>query len=220
MIHHLAIIADGNGRYGESLGLTRNDGYEYGAKAVFQAVCDLTKLPIDVETFYVFSTDNNKRNHEEVSNIFHVIAYFLKNKIYPFARENGITVRLIGDVGRLPEDMQKELADAPNYETGKTVVFAINYGGDDEIVRACRKTVEQGEMITVGSIKNNLDTAGLPDPDAIVRYGGYKRLSNFLPLQSAYAELFFTDKLWPQYDISDITDVMERFQTIKRKFGK
>lgn len=218
-MHHLAVIADGNGRYGEKNGLSRSDGYRFGAKAIVRAINDFIQLPFDVLTFYTFSTENFKRKEEEVSNIFHVIAYFLRREIYPFSIQNGITIRFIGNFSVLPEELRKIIKEAPSFPDGKTVVFAINYGGDDEIVRACKKILLAEKEITVEELKNNLDTAGLPPVDAVIRFGGYQRLSNFLPIQTAYSELFFIDKLWPEYDVHDFRNVMDRFEKIKRNFG-
>ena len=218
-MQHLAIIADGNGRYGEKIGTKRTDGYAHGAQAIVRAITDFMTMPVDVLTFYAFSTENYKRNANEVSNIFQVIAYFLQNEIFPLAMENGVTVRFIGNYALLPQEIKEAIDVAPRFENGKTVVFAIGYGGDDEIVRACEKILQKNEKITTENLKNNLDTAGLPDVDAVLRYGGHKRLSNFMPLQTAYAELFFIDKLWPEYEGKDLTEVLAQFEKIKRNFG-
>lgn len=219
MLRHLAVIMDGNGRYGQKIGLSRNDGYKFGAEALCKALVDFIGLPIEVLSVYAFSTENFKRNNEEVSNILNVIAYFLKNKIYPIAVGNHITVRFIGDLDALPFFLKEVISIFPDFQTEKTLVIAINYGGDDEIVRTVKRIFDKNEQVTVQSLKENSDTAFLPDPDAVLRYGGYKRLSNFLPLQTTYSELFFIDKLWPEYEQQDFNDVLSEFKQIKRNFG-
>lgn len=216
---HLAVIMDGNGRYAESKGWERSKGHEYGALAFENACRDFVNLPLEVLTVYAFSTENNSRPKKEVSNILGVIAYFLEKRIYPFAREKGVSVRFIGRTDGLTQELKSVIAFAPRFETGKTIVIAINYGGIDEICRAFKKMSNDGKPFTEDILTNYLDTAGLPFPEAVLRYGGYNRLSNFMPVQTAYSELFFTDKFWPDYDKQDFCDVINAFEKIKRNFG-
>lgn len=216
---HLAVIMDGNGRYAELKGVERSKGHEAGAIAFEKACRDFATLPLDVLTVYAFSTENNSRPKEEVSNILSVIAYFLEKRIHPFAAENGITVRFIGKIDELPQNLKKTISVAPVFEKGKTIVIAINYGGTDEICRAFKKMSENKSDFTPENLINSLDTAGLPLPEAVLRYGGYKRLSNFMPVQTVYSELFFTDKYWPEYEREDFCKVINDFEKIKRNFG-
>lgn len=217
---HLAVIMDGNGRYAVARGEERAEGHKAGAEAFARAVGDLSDLPIDVLTVYAFSTENGGRPQSEVSNILDVIAYFLQNRIYVIAEEKRINVRFIGNIAALPERVGKIVTNAPVFaDAEKTVVIALNYGGWDEVCRAAEKITQSGKKIDEEELKRNLDAPDLPFPDAVLRYGGYKRLSNFMPLQTAYSELFFTDKYWPEYDKNDFLSVIEKFGKIKRNFG-
>lgn len=219
-MQHLAVIMDGNGRWAENRGQERSYGYRFGAEALMRLLADFLTLPISVMTVYVFSTENNTRDNKEVSNIFSVIASFLLSGVFPFCEKYNVNVRFIGDTNGLPETMKSVLVSAPNCSGKKTIVIALNYGGTDEIMRAYIRMREKGiEKPTEKDLMDCLDTAGLPLPDAVLRYGGHKRLSNFLLLQSAYAELFFTDKLWPDYTREDIEKVLTEYSSIKRNFG-
>lgn len=226
---HVGIIMDGNGRWAEAGGLPRKAGHREGAKALCRAIEDIVSInEIDCATFYAFSTENEKRNKEEVSNILGVIAYFLINDIRSLADKYNLKVRFIGDMARFPEELVSaiSLLNAVTINnTGKVIVFAIGYGGDHELLYAINEIFSQRVLfndfspISMEELKEKLYTAGLPDPEIIVRYGGYKRLSNFLPLQSIYSELFFLDKLWPDYKKEDFEEIIEQYHTIKRNFG-
>ena len=219
-MQHLAVIMDGNGRWAENRGQERSYGYRFGAEALVSLLADFLTLPISVMTVYAFSTENNNRDNKEVSNIFSVIASFLLSGVFPFCEKNNVNVRFIGDINGLPERMKRVLTLAPKTSGEKTIVIALNYGGTDEVTRAYIRMRDKGiEKPTEKDLFACLDTAGLPLPDAVLRYGGYKRLSNFLPIQSAYAELFFTDKLWPDYAREDIEKVLSEYSSIKRNFG-
>ena len=217
---HIAVIMDGNGRWAVKRGRERSVGYRFGARALMRLAEDFLSFPISTLTVYAFSTENNKRDSKEVSNIFSVIASFLLSEVFPFCQKNGVALRFIGNLDALPDDLKQIAESNPAVSGEKTLVIAINYGGSDEILRAYEKMKEKGIVRpTEKDLYDNLDTAGLPMPDAVLRYGGYKRLSNFLPLQTIYSELFFIDKLWPDYDRSDIEKVISDFSVIKRNFG-
>lgn len=226
---HVGIIMDGNGRWAQRSGYPRKVGHEAGAKALCRAIEDVADIEeIDCATFYAFSTENDKRNDEEVSNILGVIAYFLSNKVAPLAEKYSLKIRFIGDISRLPSYLTLAMSDLNAMtinNNSKTIVFAIGYGGDEEVLHAVNKIFSERVLfndstpITKEELYANLYTAGLPLPDIIYRYGGYKRLSNFLPLQSVYSELFFTDKFWPDYEKSDLENIIKEFLTIKRNFG-
>ena len=219
-MQHLGVIMDGNGRFGVQKYGERSLGYTDGAKALVRAVKDFSELPLKYLTVYAFSTENNKRKKEEVSNIFNTIAYFLKYEIYPLLLEKSIGVRFIGDLDGLQAELKEIVRSAPVLFGEKTLIIAINYGGLNEIVRTTKKIIELGKEITEKTIREFSDLQGIPDPDAIIRYGGYRRLSNFLPMQSIYSELFFTDKKWPEYEKKDFQDIIEQYETIKRNFGE
>ena len=225
---HLGIIMDGNGRWAQERSLPRTAGHEKGAISLCKLLDDFVSLDVDVLTVYAFSTENEKRSKEEVGNILGVIAYFLSHQIKEIADKNSLKIRFIGNLSRLPEELNaiiSELNASTINNDGKTVVFAIGYGGIDEVTGAIdrimkrRAFLDDYSPVTEEELYNNLYTAGLPMPDAILRYGGSKRLSNFLPLQSIYSELFFTNKYWPDYDKEDIEKVIKDFDAIKRNFG-
>lgn len=216
-MRHLAVIMDGNGRYAVERGLERNAGHRAGAAAFARCVKDLAGLPIEYLSAFAFSADNNKRPADEVAGIYSAICDCLESDVYPTARERGMAIRFIGDLSSLSRRVSDVLSAAPNpADPFKTVIVALNYGGLDEIVRAARKI--RGAA-TASAFRANLDTAGIPDPDALIRYGGHKRLSGYMPIQTAYAELFFTDKRWPEYDARDFESVISEYAGTVRNFG-
>lgn len=216
---HLAVIMDGNGRWAVNQGQNRSYGYRFGAEAFSRLVGDFVTLPLSVITVYAFSTENNKRDQEEVSNIYTVIASFLLKEIFPICDKYGISVRFIGNKNGLPDHL-KRIAVSKVANGDKTLVIALNYGGFDEIKRMTQKIIDSGiEFVGDQDIIDRLDTSGLPPVDAVLRYGGHKRLSNFLPLQTSYAELFFIDKFFPDYKKEDIINLIKEFETINRTFG-
>lgn len=227
-MEHLAIIIDGNGRWATKRSLDRKKGHEMGALALERAINDFAALDIGILTFYAFSTENVKRDPEEVSNLLGVIAYFLNNNIKERVTKLNLRVRFIGDLSLLPSPLLSAIASlnalAIN-NSGKLVVFAINYGGINEVCRAIDKIIRNrnflrdNSLVTKEELIDALDTANMPPPDAILRYGGHQRLSNFLPLQSAYSELFFLEKLWPDYEKIDIENVINEYKKILRNFG-
>ncbi len=225
---HLAIIIDGNGRWAEKQGLNRIYGHEKGAFALERALVDLKNLDIETLSVYAFSTENSHRSPKEVSNLMGVIAYFFNNNIGKIINKNNYRVRFIGDLQKLPQEVLAAVANlnaSALNNTGKLIVFALNYGGVNEVCRAFDKLYAEKLFfkddlpITEKQLYAALDTANIDLPDAVLRYGGHKRLSNFLPLQSVYSELFFTDKLWPDYEKNDIEEIIKQYTTIKRNFG-
>ena len=220
---------DGNGRWAEERGFPRVAGHEKGAQAFVRCVKDFSDSSLEVLTVYVFSTENAAREKSEVASLFGIIAYFLENQIKPFAALNGIAVRFIGNMSLLPAELVQVADDIISETlncTRKTLVIALGYGGDDEVTRAVARIGEMRWFDSEASLRISkeelyaaLDTAGIPDPDAVLRYGGMRRLSNFLHLQTRYSELFFIDKKWPDYTFGDIADVMDEYLEIKRNFG-
>ena len=227
-MRHLAVIMDGNGRWAKERDLPVRKGHEQGARALMRAIADFCELDIDVLTVYALSAENLKRDREEVSDLLGIIAYFLSHDIAELAEKNDLKLRFIGDFSPFAESFCRLISDLNARfinNGGKTVVFAIGYGGDREIRQAFDRILKRRAFLSDYSpvsdeeLQNNLYTAGLPAPDAIVRYGGYKRLSNFLPLQSIYSELFFLDKYWCDYERGDFEKIIGDFAAIKRNFG-
>lgn len=225
---HISFIMDGNGRWAENKNLPRLAGHEAGARALVKAIEELNALKLECASFYAFSTDNEKRNDQEVSNILGVIAYFLTNDITLLIKKYGLQVRIIGDIKRLPSKLVSIVCDINTLclnNKGMKVLLAIGYGGDTEVCNAFdailkrRTFLKDNTPVTKEELFSALYTVNVPNPDLVIRYGGYHRLSNFMPLQTAYSELFFTDTYWPDFDIAEVTDIIEKFQSIKRNFG-
>lgn len=216
---HLAVIMDGNGRWAEEKSRPRKEGHIAGAKAFIQSVKDFLELDLEYLTVFAFSTENNNREKTEVDGILEVVNFYLKQEIMPLLYRYPFKVRFIGDKKGLPMELVETMDNLTkiNETCSKMVIIALNYGGINEVVRACNKI--DGE-ITEEKLLDSLDTSGFPNPEAVVRYGGYKRLSNFMPMQTIYSELFFLDKYWPDYDKQDFINVIEEMKNIKRNFGE
>ena len=217
-LHHVAFIMDGNGRWGMKRKKERNIGHLKGVETVKEIVKSSIKLRISFVTFYVFSSENWKRPKHEIRFLFKLLKkYFLKeiNNII----EQGIKINILGDLNRLPSDVRKSLKETVNLtkKNKKLIVnLAINYGSRNEITNAIKKSKNK---ITIKNIERNLYTNKIPDPDILIRTGGYKRLSNFMLWQLAYTELFFLNKLWPDFKSRDLANVIKKYKKIKRNFG-
>ena len=220
---HIGIIMDGNGRWAKMRGQIRSAGHREGlnaAKAVVKAASD---MGIKNLSLYVFSTENWKRTEEEISFLMVLIKSYLK-KEYQFYKDNGIRVVHSGDLTRLPPEIQKEITSVSEQTAGfkgLTVNLLINYGGQDEIVRAANRFIKAhpGEVLDQKSLENCLDNPDLPPVDLMIRTGGDTRISNFLIWQIAYAELYYSDKLWPDWGPADLKEAIESFKNRERRFG-
>lgn len=223
---HIAIIMDGNGRWATTHGKNRTQGHLEGLKAAKRIIRKASELSIPYMTLYAFSTENWRRPETEVSFLMGLIGTYLR-KEYPFYRELGIRITHSGDLSALSPEVSRHIVDAIAYtkeHTGTVVNLAINYGGRDEIVRAFQRLLNDPEhtcsdLITEESIAAHLDNPWLPDPDLVIRTAGECRLSNFLIWQSAYAELHFSDKLWPDWNAEDLVKAIEAYQHRDRRFG-
>tara|TARA_Y100000996_G_scaffold241695_1_gene190140 strand:+ start:1845 stop:2516 length:672 start_codon:yes stop_codon:yes gene_type:complete len=218
-LNHVAFIMDGNGRWGKKKNNNRNSGHFAGVKTVKKIVEASIKINIPIVTFYVFSTENWKRPKTEINFLFNLVnSYFkaeLKNVI-----NNGIKINIIGELNKLPNKLKIVLNEtAKKTKKNKKILvnLAINYGSKKELINTFKKLNVRN--ITENSIKNNLYTKNIPDPDILVRTGGKKRLSNFMLWQLAYAELFFLDKLWPDFMPKDLNKIVKIFHKTKRNFG-
>ncbi|WP_424926711.1 polyprenyl diphosphate synthase [Amaricoccus tamworthensis] len=225
---HVAIIMDGNGRWAESRGLPRLEGHRRGADRVREAVEACPKFDITHLTLFAFSTENWKRPHAEVSGLMRLFRRFIKKEGARLVSE-GVKVRFIGGRERLDADLQALMGglETTTVENEKLhLTIAINYGGRDEILRATRRMaadVESGRVspanITAETMAEYLDTAGLPDPDLIIRTSGEHRVSGFLPWQSAYSEFAFVDALWPDFTEELFGQQMRVLGQRQRRFG-
>lgn len=221
---HIGIIMDGNGRWAKLRNLPRTKGHREGLDVAKQIVKAASDLGIKFVTLYTFSTENWKRTQEEVGYLMTLIKKHLSSE-FNFYKENKIRIEHIGDMTALPMDVQTEIENAKNDTkdfTGTTVLLAINYGGKDEIIRGIKKLAAQKKdfsSITEQDLSLALDTKNIPDVDLLIRTGGELRLSNFLLWQAAYAELIFTDTLWPDYTKEEFIKNIQTFQHRTRRFG-
>ena len=219
-LNHVAFIMDGNGRWGKKRNKGRNFGHLNGVKTVKKIVQSSIKLKIPVLTFYVFSTENWKRPQSEINFLFKLIINYFKKELNNVI-SNGIKINIIGQVNKLPFKIRSTLKEVIRFtkKNKKIVVnLAINYGSKVEIVNALQK-LKKKKKISVKSLSNNLYTNYLPDPDILIRTGGHKRLSNFMLWQLAYAEIYFLDKLWPDFNDKDLKKVINNFKKVRRNFG-
>lgn len=221
---HVGIIMDGNGRWAQQKNLPRTKGHERGLTCAKEIVKAASDLGLSYLTLYVFSTENWKRTEQEVGFLMGLIHTNLRAQ-FSFYKENRIRLKILGDKTRLPEQIQKDIQDAEK-ETGQfeglTVCLAINYGARDEIIRAVRKSMDKGSRaqdFTEIDLTENFDLPELPDMDFLIRTGGEQRLSNFMLWHAAYAELLFTDTLWPDYNKDEFYSDIAEFQKRNRRFG-
>jgi undecaprenyl diphosphate synthase len=221
---HVAIIMDGNGRWAKKRFLPRIAGHRAGVSAVRRAVEAAPKLGVEVLTLYAFSSENWKRPTDEVNDLMGLLKQYLQSEIDEL-HANGIRLRFIGDYKRLRADLVELMECAACLtaaNTRMTLVLALNYGSQDEIARAVAKLIADGvspEAVTPEAISARLDTADLPPPDLILRTSGEQRLSNFLLWQGAYAELIFTDELWPDFDEASLQRAVDAYARRERRFG-
>ncbi len=219
---HAGIIMDGNGRWAKARGLPRTEGHREGLRVAKKIIRAAEDLGIRYLSLYTFSTENWKRAVDEVSFLMSLITSHLRAEL-EFYRENHIRIVHSGDSSGLPREVRDSIRsvieDTAAYD-GITVNLAINYGGRDEIVRAVRNMIRTGTGVpTEETFKAFLDAPTLPDPDLIIRTGGDMRLSNFLLWESAYAELYFSEKLWPDWTEDDLKLAIHSFSGRERRFG-
>ena len=220
-INHVAFIMDGNGRWGLKKKKTRNYGHLQGVNTVKKIVESSIKLKIPIITFYVFSTENWRRPKNEINYLFKLIGSYFKKEI-DSVKKNGIKINIIGKTKILSPNVKKILkTSVQKTKLNKKIIvnLALNYGSRDEIINAINK-IKNKDKITENILSKNLYTTNLPDPDILIRTGGKKRLSNFLLWQLAYTELYFIDKLWPDFNNIDFRRIIKQYQKVKRNFGK
>ncbi len=225
---HVAIIMDGNGRWARKRGLPRKMGHVEGCKVVERTVEDAARLGIKYLTVYAFSTENWKRSEEEVDALMQLFRYYTK-RLLKIAGENNVRVKMIGERSRFAPDIidginKLETTTANN--TRMTFVIAVNYGSRDEIRRSvtrmladCQAGVISAAEVSEERISSYLDTAGIPDPDLLIRTSGEERLSNFLLWQLAYSEFYFTDVLWPDFRKEELVKAIEMYNSRERRYG-
>ena len=226
---HLAIIMDGNGRWAKQQGKPRIFGHEKGAKTVREIIQEVSQIGIPYLTLYAFSTENWKRPKLEVEALMHLLSRYLKKEV-AIMQENNIRLNAIGDLESLPSKVRKELYKAMEQtqnNTSTTVSLALAYGGQQELLQMTQQLaqrVQQGQLtpqqITPELIQQTLYTQNIPPVDLLIRTSGECRISNFLLWQIAYAELYFTDILWPDFSPEELHKALANYQNRERRFGK
>jgi len=234
-LQHIAFIMDGNRRWARKRKFELIMGHDKGAERIESLVEFAAKKGIKYVTFWAFSSENWGRGDIEVGMLMKVFRKFLKSSVAERMMEKGVRVKVIGDIDAFPEDIRKdvgELVERSKENATITATFALNYGGRKEILMAVKKYLENN--MTLGNEKEKdqkfkfdeedlsdlLYTSDMPDPDMVVRTGGEQRLSGFLPWQSVYSELYFTDVLWPDFDEGEFEKAIEEFERRERRFGK
>jgi undecaprenyl diphosphate synthase len=227
-LKHLAIIMDGNGRWAKARRLPRIAGHRAGVEAVRRVVEAAPDLGIEVLTLYAFSSENWKRPADEVNDLMGLLRHYIRSELNDL-HKNNVKLDFIGDYRALKPDLVAMLDDAKARTAGNAglnLVIALNYGGQDEMLRAMRSLATDAaagaispDAISADVLSSRLDTAGLPPPDLVLRTSGEMRLSNFLLWQSAYSEFVCTETLWPDFDRAALTDAVAEFATRERRFG-
>ena len=225
---HVALILDGNGRWAKKRGLPRTMGHKEGCKTVEKTVEIAARMGIEYLTVYGFSTENWKRSSEEVGALMQLFRYYMV-RLLKIAKQNNVRVKMIGDRRRFDEDIIEginRLERETKENTGLTFVIAVNYGASDEITRAvsrqaadCVQGRVKAEEITEDVLSSYLDTAGMPDPDLLIRTSGEIRLSNYLLWQLAYTEIYVTDCLWPDFNEEELKRAVVQYNKRERRFG-
>jgi undecaprenyl diphosphate synthase len=219
-LNHVAIIMDGNGRWGLKHKSSRNEGHKAGLNTVEKIIKESIKQKINFLTLYAFSTENWNRPKKEIDYLFNLLENFLSNKIEDLHKKN-IKLNIIGN-----KNFSKKLNNLLNSSEKKTsknttlqINLALNYGSKFEILNAVKKMKKSNDTINEKNLSKNLQTKNMPDPELLIRTGNTKRLSNFLLWQLAYAEIFFEKKLWPDFNEKDFIKIIKKFKKIKRNFG-
>ena len=221
---HIAIIMDGNGRWGLKKYNDRNKGHYYGLLNINKVIKYCIKIKIKYLTLYTFSTENWNRPKKEIDYLFFLFKYFYK-KNFNKLNKNNIKIKFIGNLKNTPKELKviiRKIEDKTKNNDAISVIFAFNYGSKSELVNAFKNIIKNKHKVYKISeelINNNLYTNNIPDPDILIRTGGEKRLSNFLLWQLSYAELFFVNKNWPDFNFFDLKKIINAFKVTKRKFG-
>ena len=220
-LNHVAIIMDGNGRWGLRYKKSRNAGHKAGLKTVEKIIKETIKNRIKFLTLYAFSTENWKRPKKEINYLFNLLENFLNHRINDLHKQN-IRLKILG-VKNFSSKLN-ELLNSSEKKTAKNkklqINLALNYGSKLELINAFKSLLKKKEKINEKNLSNSLSTKNIPDPDLLIRTGNTKRLSNFLLWQLAYSEIFFEKKLWPDFKEKDYNKIIKKFKNIKRNFGR
>ena len=217
-LQHIAFIMDGNGRWGKKKNKGRNYGHLKGLETVKKVVKSSIQFKIPIITFYVFSSENWRRPKAEINFLFKLIEQYFSKEINDVIKQ-GIKLNILGELNKLPQNVRKTLKKCTQLTKKNkkiTVNLAINYGSKKEILYAFKKIKKR---LTLKIFEKNLYTKNIPNPEILVRTGGHQRLSNFMLWQLAYAELFFINKLWPDFNSKDYFNIIQKYHKIRRNFG-
>ena len=220
-IKHVAIIMDGNGRWGENKNKNRNFGHREGLKVVEKIVYKSIEKKIPFLTLFTFSTENWKRPKKEINFLFNLLKKFLDTKIQKLNNDN-ICIKFIGNKNKLKNDLLKKIRYCEKLTSFNNKIFiniALNYGSKEEIINTAKILNKKKISFTEINFKKNLYTKNIPDPDILIRTGNTYRLSNFLLWQLAYTEIFFVKKLWPDFNVRDFNNILNSFKKTRRNFG-
>ncbi len=218
---HVAIIMDGNGRWGIKKKKSRNAGHRAGLNAVEKVIKECIKIDIKYLTLFTFSTENWKRPQTEINFLFNLLENFLINKIDKLIKRR-IKLKFIGEINKLPLKLKKSIRKSEiktSKNLGLQINIAINYGSKNEIINSIKIINKKKIKINETNINKNLFTKNMPNPDILIRTGKTQRLSNFMLWQMAYTEIFFEKKLWPDFNANDFKKILFKFKLIKRNFG-
>ena len=218
---HVAIIMDGNGRWGLKKNKTRNHGHLQGIKTVEKIIHASLKKNLNFLTLYTFSTDNWKRPKTEINFLFRILESYIDKELKTLIKKQ-IKIKIIGNLKKIPRNLKKKLKKTEKLTKKNTLLqinVALNYGSREEILKAFQSINKKKLKMSQETISQNLYTKYIPDPDILIRTGNTNRLSNFLLWQSQYSEIFFEKKLWPDFNQNDFYKILEKYNKIKRNFG-
>ncbi len=218
---HVAIIMDGNGRWGIKKKNSRNYGHSEGIKVVENIITEAIEKKVKYLTLYTFSTENWKRPKNEIQFLMVLLEKYATNEINKLFKKN-IKIKIIGNINKFPNSLKIKLRKAEKltlYNDLIQINIALNYGSKEEIIKSVKKLVKLSKPINKKTISENLYTKGIPDPELLIRTGNRNRLSNFLLWQSSYTEIFFVSKLWPDFTKNDFRKIILKFSKVRRNFG-
>ena len=218
---HVAIIMDGNGRWGLKKNKTRNFGHAQGIKVVEKIITEAIFQKVKYLTLYTFSTENWKRPKKEIKFLIFLLESYIKKELKNLIKKN-IKLKIIGNLNKFPKTLKSKLRKAEKLTNKNNKIqlnIALNYGSKEEIIRSIKKINKLNKTINEKNINDHLYTAGIPDPEILIRTGNRFRLSNFLLWQSSYTEIFFVKKLWPDFNRKDFNKIISKFLKVRRNFG-
>ena len=220
-LNHVAIIMDGNGRWGLKKKKNRNFGHKQGLNVIENIINYVLDSEIKILTLFAFSTENWKRPQKEIDYLFSLLEFFLENKLEKLSKKK-ICIKFIGNKKRIKKSLVKKMSNAEKitqFNDKLQINIALNYGSKDEIINSVNILKKKKLKLNIKNLEDNLYTKKLPDPDILIRTGNTNRLSNFMLWQIAYTEIFFEKKLWPDFTINDLKRIISKYQKIHRKFG-